>query len=188
MECDSCGHPVQDPQQDQQLMEYDRTYSQAVNHLIAGNWEETIGLLNPLLNRYPTEKKLYLTILRAATHDFSDINMENPSSKSVASGAWDKLVRLHGVNGEMIRYGRQRYEKHREELYMQRSRVLRWIIIAAILSVFAGLLFGSEHYILALFSVGGMIGSLRKVFGFRPVQVVRQLTSAVPDYRVNPFI
>lgn len=57
MECDSCGTPVQDPQQDQQLMQYDRTFSQAMSHLTAGNWEQTIDLLRPLMSQYPTEKK-----------------------------------------------------------------------------------------------------------------------------------
>lgn len=56
MECDSCGTPVYDPQQEQQLMQYDRTYSQAMSHLASGNWEQTIALLRPLMSQYPTEK------------------------------------------------------------------------------------------------------------------------------------
>ena len=59
MECDLCGAPLRDPQQDQQLMQYDRTYSQAVGHLTAGNWSQAIDLLKPLLEQYPTEKRLY---------------------------------------------------------------------------------------------------------------------------------
>ena len=51
MKCDLCGHPVYDPQQDQQLMQYDRTYSQAMSHLAAGNWEQTIVLLRPLMSQ-----------------------------------------------------------------------------------------------------------------------------------------
>ena len=102
MECDSCGHPVQDPQQDQQLMQYDRTYSQAMSHLTVGNWEQTIGLLRPLMSQYPTEKRLYLAVLRAATQDFMDIDMENAVNRATASEAWDKLIRLNGVTGEML--------------------------------------------------------------------------------------
>ena len=85
MECDSCGHPVSDPQQDQQLMQYDRTYSQAMSHLAAGNWEQTIVLLRPLMSQYPTEKKLYLAVLRAATQDFGDIDMDNTANRTIAS-------------------------------------------------------------------------------------------------------
>ena len=132
MECDSCGTPVYDPQQDQQLMQYDRTYSQAMSHLAAGNWEQTITLLRPLMSQYPTEKKLYLAVLRAATHDFEDIAMDNTANRSIASEAWDKLVRLNGVASEMLRYGRQRYEKHRGELNRQRTRILIWIFAAAL--------------------------------------------------------
>lgn len=188
MECDSCGTPVHDPQQDQQLMQYDRTYSQAMSHLAAGNWEQTIALLRPLMSQYPTEKKLYLAVLRAATQDFRDIDMDNTANRSTASESWDKLVRLNGVTGEMIRYGRQRYEKHREELNRQRTRILAWIFVAAFFSIIAGVLFGTERCFLAVLCTGGLVGCLYKVFSSHPVKVVKQLISAVPNYQHNPFI
>lgn len=188
MECDSCGTPVQDPQQDQQLMQYDRTYSQAMSHLTAGNWEQTISLLRPLMSQYPTEKRLYLAVLRAATQDFRDIGMENTANRASASEAWDKLVRLNGVTGEMLRYGRQRYEKHREELSRQRTRILAWIFAAAFCSTLAGILFGMESYFVAVLCTGGLAGCLYKVFSSRPVIVIKQLMSAAPNYQHNPFI
>lgn len=188
MECDSCGTPVQDPQQDQQLMQYDRTYSQAMSHLTAGNWEQTIGLLRPLMSQYPTEKRLYLAVLRAATQDFRDIDMGNTANRATASEAWDKLIRLNGVTGEMLRYGRQRYEKHREELSKQRTKILAWIFAAASCSILAGILFGTECYFLAVLCTGGLVGCLYKTFSSRPVKVIKQLMSAVPNYQHNPFI
>lgn len=188
MECDSCGTPVRDPQQDQQLMQYDRTYSQAMSHLTAGNWEQTIGILRPLMNQYPTEKRLYLAVLRAATKDFRDIDMGNTASRAIASEAWDKLIRLNGVTGEMFRYGRQRYEKHREELSKQRTKILAWIFAAASCSILAGILFGTECYFLAVLCTGGLVGCLYKTFSSRPVKVIKQLMSAVPNYQHNPFI
>lgn len=188
MECDSCGTPVHDPQQAQQLMQYDRTYSQAMSHLAAGNWEQTIALLRPLMSQYPTEKKLYLAVLRAATQDFRDIDMDNTANRSTASESWDKLVRLNGVTGEMIRYGRQRYEKHREELNRQRIRILEWIFVAAFCSIIAGVLIGAEYYFVAVLCSGGLVGCLYKVFSSHPVKVIKQLMSAVPNYQYNPFI
>ena len=188
MECDSCGHPVQDPQQDQQLMQYDRTYSQAMSHLTVGNWEQTIGLLRPLMSQYPTEKRLYLAVLRAATQDFMDIDMENAVNRATASEAWDKLIRLNGVTGEMLRYGRQCYEKHREELGKQRTKILAWIFAAAFGSILAGILFGAECYFFAVLCTGGLAGCLYKAFSSHPVKVIRQLMSAVPNYQQNPFI
>lgn len=188
MECDSCGTPVQDPQQDQQLMQYDRTYSQAMSHLTAGNWEQTIGLLRPLMSQYPTEKRLYLAVLRAATQDFRDIDMGNTANRATASEAWDKLIRLNGVTDEMFRYGRQRYEKHREELSKQRVKILAWIFAAASCSILAGILFGTECYFPAVLCTGGLAGCLYKAFSSRPVKVVRQLMSAVPNYQHNPFV
>lgn len=188
MECDSCGAPVQDPQQDQQLMQYDRTYSQAMSHLTAGNWEQTISLLKPLMSQYPTEKRLYLAVLRAATQDFRDIDMVNSANRATASEAWDKLIRLNGVTGEMLRYGRQRYEKHREELSKQRTKILAWIFAAASCSILAGILFGTECYFLAVLCTGGLAGCLYKAFSSRPVKVIKQLMSAVPNYQHNPFV
>lgn len=188
MECDSCGTPVQDPQQDQQLMQYDRTYSQAMSHLTAGNWEQTIGLLRPLMSQYPTEKRLYLAVLRAATQDFRDIDMGNTANRATASEAWDKLIRLNGVTGEMLRYGRQRYEKHREELSEQRTKILAWIFAAASCSILAGILFGTECYFPAVLCTGGLAGCLYKAISSHPVKVVKQLMSAVPNYQHNPFV
>lgn len=188
MECDSCGTPVQDPQQDQQLMQYDRTYSQAMSHLTAGNWEQTIGLLRPLMSQYPTEKRLYLAVLRAATQDFRDIDMGNTANRATASEAWDKLIRLNGVTGEMLRYGRQRYEKHREELSKQRTKILAWIFAAASCSILAGILFGAEYYFWGVLCTGGLVGCLYRVFSLHPVRMIKQLMSAAPNYQHNPFI
>lgn len=188
MECDSCGTPVQDPQQDQQLMQYNRTFSQAMSHLTAGNWEQTIGLLRPLMSQYPTEKRLYLAVLRAATQDFRDIDMGNTANRATASEAWDKLIRLNGVTGEMLRYSRQRYEKHREELSKQRTKILAWIFAAASCSILAGIFFGTECYFPAVLCTGGLAGCLYKAFSSHPVKVVKQLMSAVPNYQHNPFV
>ena len=188
MECDSCGTPVYDPQQDHQLMQYDRTYSQAMSHLAVGNWEQTIVLLRPLMSQYPTEKKLYLAALRAATQDFGDIDMDNTANRAIASESWDKLVRLNGITSEMIRYSRHRYEKHRGELNRQRTRILAWIFTAAFCSIIAGMLFDAECYFIAALCTGGLIGCLYKAFSSRPVKVINQLMSAVPNYQHNPFI
>ena len=188
MECDSCGTPVQDPQQDQQLMQYDRTYFQAISHLTAGNWEQTIGLLRPLMSQYPTEKRLYLAVLRAATQDFRDIDMRNTANRAIASEAWDKLIRLNGVTSEMLRYSRQRYEKHREELRKQKTKILAWIFAAASCSILAGILFGTECYFPAVLCTGGLAGCLYIAFSSHPVKVVKQLMSAVPNYQHNPFV
>ncbi len=188
MLCDSCGTPIQDPQQDRQLMQYDRIYFQAMSHLAAGNWEQAIDLLRPLMSQYPTEKRLYLAVLRAATQDFRDINMGNTANRATASEVWDKLIRLNGVTSEMLRYGRQCYEKRRKELSKQRKKILAWIFAAASCSILAGILFGAERYFLAVLCTGGLAGCLYKTFSSHPVKVIKQLMSAVPNYQHNPFI
>ena len=187
MECDSCGTPVQNPQQDQQLMQYDRTYSQAMSHLTAGNWDQTIGLLRPLMSQYPTEKRLYLAVLRAATKDFRDIDVENTDNRVAASEAWDKLIRLNGITSEMYRYGRQRYEKHKEELSKRRTKILAWIFAAASCAILAGILFGTENPFLAVLCTGGLAVCLYKAFSSHPAKVIKQIRNAVPNYQRNPF-
>lgn len=188
MECNLCGAPIYDPQQDQQLMQYDRTYSQAMSHLAAGNWEQTISLLKPLLNQYPTEKKLYRAILRAATQDFRDLEMENTARKTAALEAWDKLIRLGGVTAEMLRYSRERYEKQRKKLSRQFTRILTWVFLAALCSVMAGVFYETEPYFIAVGCVGGCIGCLYKALTANPLRVIRQLQIPTPDMHHNPFL
>ena len=88
----------------------------------------------------------------------------------------------------MIRYSSRRYEKHREELNKQRARILAWIFAAAFCAIIAGILLGAESYFVAVLCIGGLVGCLYKVFSSRPVKVIKQLMSAVPNYRHNPFI
>lgn len=186
MECDSCGTPVYDEQQERQLMEYDRAYSQAMRHLTVGNWEHAINLLKPFLSQYPTEKKLHLAILRAATMDFRDIRMAN-SNRVLAREAWNKLVRLNGINAQMIRYSRKRYNMHREELKRQRNGMLLWIFAAAFCSIMAGILFGMSADFLAFGCLGGLAVCLCKISDYHPFWLIEKLTATVPDYRSNPF-
>ena len=116
------------------------------------------------------------------------MNMDNTANRTIASEAWDKLVRLNDVTSEMIRYGSRHYEKHREELNKQRTRILAWIFAAAFCSIIAGVLFCTKCYFIAVLCTGGLAGCLYKVFSLRPVRVIKQLMSAVPNYKHNPFI
>ena len=128
MVCDSCLTPVYDASLDQQLMQYDQSYARAEQHLTAGNWQEVIRIINPLMYQNPTDKKLYVSVLRAATRDYSDIEMAEESIRRDASNAWDKLIRLNGINSEMRSYSRRRYEKHRKELLKKRNIMLSWLL------------------------------------------------------------
>lgn len=188
MECDSCGAPVRDAQRDQQLMQYDRTYAQAMSHLAAGNWDRAIDLLRPLLGQYPTEKRLYLGILRAATQDFRDTVMANPARRCSASDAWNKLVRLNGVTDEMVRYGRRRFELRREAAGARRNRILGWIFAAALCLLFAGALSGLSCDGAGLLFAAGAAGCLYMAARLRPVEAVRELLRAAPDVRSDPFL
>lgn len=187
MECDQCGHPVDDPQHEQQLMQRDRTYSYGMDHLAAGNWEQTISILKPLVLQYPTEKKLYLGILRAATHDFRDIYMADSSLRNAASEAWDKLIRLNGITSEMLSYSMRRYELHKEELSRRRHTILGYIFTAAVSLLVAGILISVKQSFLAFVFIAATVVSIYLLAQVKPVDTLRQLTAVVPDHRSNPF-
>lgn len=188
MECSGCGTPINDTVQQEQQMQYDRTVSQAMGHLLAGNWDQSISILRPLLSQNPTDKALYIAIVRAATEDFQDIAMNNTNRRNTASDAWNKLVRLGGVTIPMTRYSRKRYEQHLSELSRQKNKMLGWLITASTAFVFAGI--AIDQY------AGGTAGlliilaifSLYKVLKMHPVATIKQLSAKQPDYTDNPFL
>lgn len=105
----------------------------------------------------------------------------------MASQAWDKLVRLNGVTGEMVRYGRQRYERRREELGGQRGRLLKWIFSAALCALLAGLFFGMEEGALGVLCIGGLALCLRRAASLHPGRVLRRLRAPPPGGQDDPF-
>lgn len=188
MECSNCGTAINDTAQQEQQMQYDRTYSQAMGHLLAGNWDQTISILRPLLSQNPTDKNLYTAIVRAATEDFHDVDMNDSSRRSTASDAWNKLVRLGGVTPAMIRYSRKRYEKHVSELSRQRNRIIGWLITASMAFVFAGVAIDQYAEGTALFLIGLAVFCLYKFFKKKPISVTKQLSAKQPNYNDNPFL
>lgn len=183
MECDSCGAPLYDAQQEQQRMQYDRTYAQAMGHLAAGNWDRCLSFLTPLADSYPTEKRVHLAILQAATQNFQDLRMENPRRKAAARSAWDKLVHLQGVNHEMLQYGRRR----KELLDRQKRRLFWWILAAACCAILASLCLGMLCYSTATALAAVLAGCLYKVYTCHPDQLLDRILNAPPDSRDNPF-
>ena len=188
MECSGCGTPMNDTVQQEQQMQYDRTYSQALGHLLAGNWDQSISILRTLLSQNPTDKALYTAIVRAATEDFQDIAMNNTNRRNAASDAWNKLVRLGGVTIPMRRYSRKRYKQHLSELSHQKNKMLGWLITASAAFVFAGIAIdqyaGSTAGLLIILA----IFSLYKVLKMHPVATIKQLSAKQPDYTDNPFL
>lgn len=188
MECSGCGTPINDAAQQEQQMQYDRTYSRAMGHLLAGNWDQAISILKPLLSQNPTDKALYTAIVRAATEDFQDIAMKNTDRRNAASDAWNKLIRLGGVTRPMIRYSRKRYEQHLSELFHQKNKMLGWLITAAFAFVFAGMAIDQYAGGTAELLIIVAIVSLYKVLKMHPVATIKQLSAMQPNYTDNPFL
>lgn len=187
-ECSSCGTPINDGQQEQQLMQYDRSYAQAMGHLRAGNWEQTINIILPFQNQYPTDQRIYIAVLRASTKDFHDLDMESSRMRSIASDAWDKLIRLNGVTPEMSRYSRERYQKHINELMHQRNIILILIFTMAVFCIFFGVAVDQCESFGAVASVACLIFCVNRLIKKHPIPVISQLSRKSPDYRDNPFV
>lgn len=187
-ECSSCGTPVGDMQQEQQLMQYDRSYAQAMNHLRAGNWDQTISLVRPFLSQYPTDKRIYEVMLRAATQDYHDLCMDNAGMRSTASEAWDKLSRLNGLKSEMLRYSRARYDKHVNELLRQRNAILILLFVMAAICVLFGVSVEQYWSLGVVTSIVCCFCCVRSLVKKHPIAVIRQLSATMPDFRANPFL
>ena len=188
MVCSCCMTPVHDASQDQQLMQYDLAYAKARDHLTAGNWQEVINSVRPLTYQNPTDKKLYVALLRAATKDYSDIAMEDTSRRTEASNAWDKLRRMNGLNNEMRRYSRRRYEKHRDELLHKRNIALAWFFGVSLGVIAAGILVLNKHYFIFGMPLVGSGYCIYKLVLENPYPVFKQLMSSKPNYDDNPFV
>lgn len=189
MVCESCDTPLYDPQQAQRLMQYDRTYAQAMSHLAAGNFDQTIDLLRPLINQRPKEKKLYVAVFRAATQDFQDLEMRNSSRRAAASEAWDKLKRLNGLTGAMAGYRKKLYEERRKQLNIHRSQILKLIFAAALFAFCAGIFF--ENWSICVPCAAGLFCCLYKLNESRPSLVIKQFKRLLNDegnFRKNPFL
>ena len=187
MECDGCGAPQNDEQQTQQLMQFDRSYAHAMEHLRVGNWDTVISILRPLTNQYPAEKKLHLAIFRAATKDFSDLEMFSSANRSIASEAWNRLYRLNYISGDMMRYSRRLSDIRREKLAKDRNRIVRSIFLAALFSLLAALCFYSTATYCGLICLICMGKCLYNLFESGSLKLLRQNKDRNPDYRKNPF-
>ena len=186
-ECNGCGFPLVDHQQEQQRLQYDRTLSQAQNHLLAGNWSQVISLINPLMDQNPSDKQLYRMALRAATKDLSDFGMGDSAMRAAASAAWTKLVRLKGLEEAMLRYSRARYEEHLKELRIQKNKILLWIFLASGCSIAAVICHWQSLHIGSILLLCGLVASLYQAAGLRPIATTKKLSYTTPKLTDNPF-
>lgn len=186
--CSSCGYPVDDRQQTQQLMQYDRTLANACAHLQAGNWKETVSLILPLLRQWPADVRLHSLILQAATKEFQDYEMCDSSLRTAASDAWDKLARLNGLTDEMLRYSQLRYQKHIEKQTAIRNQFLLYILIATCLFFWMIFILGTNQDGLYMLLTVGFIWTVYRAIKTHPLGAFRALLAPRPAWSANPFL
>ena len=186
--CDGCGCPVEDPQQTQKLMQYDRTLAGARENLRAGNWAQTVAMISPLAREHPADIQLHRLILQAATNEFRDYEMGDNGLRTAASEAWDRLARLNGLTGEMLRYSRSCYERRIGKLTAQRDKFLRYILIAGCLFLYMGFCLSNGSDCPYLLVVAGLIWALYRAVNMYPSEAIRVLREAPPAWSANPFV
>ena len=188
LECDSCGHPVDNEQDVQRQMQYDRSLRMAKEHLRAGNWESALSQLNALTSQRPADRELYRLIFQAATHDYQDLEMADTGRRRVASDAWDKLARLQGLTDPMVRYGQRREAARFERLMMRRNQIIRLTVLSACAFLLGMVLLHAEAGFGAFVMICAGGGGIYNLVGMKPSEVIRQLNApAVKPYE-NPFI
>lgn len=185
--CDDCGHPIVDLQREQQMMQYDRAYDVALQHLRAGNWMQSITQLQALINQYPADVRLYKALLQAATKDYSDYEMQDENLRSNASNAWNKLVRLASIDSSMINYSRSKYIKYRQEIQAQSNRVTFWIFASGLSIVIAVLFSHASFNIFSFFLVIAASISLYKLYKLSPIMTLKRQLEKTVDLKENPF-
>lgn len=186
--CSGCGHPVDDRQQAQQLMQYDRTLISASDNLRAGNWNQTVSLILPLVRERPADIRLHRLILQAATKEFCDYEMSDSSLRTAAFDAWDKLVRLNGLTGEMLRYSQICYEKRMEKLTVIRNKFLLHILIASGLFLSMGVSVENAQDGLFLLQAACSIWVLYRAVKKYPSGTIRAMRESPPAWSENPFL
>ncbi len=185
--CDDCGLPIADQQREQQMMQYDRAYDNALQHLRAGNWTQTITQLQTLINQYPADAKLYKTLFQAATKDYSDYDMQDAYMRTNASTAWDKCARLSSIDSSMINYCRNKDMKYRQEVQAQSHRIIIWIFTSGLSIVLVALFSQANLDIYAFFLVITAGISLYKLHNLNPISSLRKQLEKPADLKENPF-
>lgn len=186
--CDGCGRLVDDRQQNQQLMQYDRTVANARDHLRAGNWHQTVSLLQPLLRDRPAEVRLHQLILQAATREYRDFEMNDSALRTAASEAWNRLARLNGLTGEMLRYSQKFYAKRMEKMTAIRNRFLTYVLIASVLILLMSANMGEYGEGTVVIMGAVTFWALYKAVKVHPSGAIRALSAPRPDWSDNPFL
>lgn len=188
MVCELCGTPVINEAAEQQSLQYDRDYSSAMQHLRAGNWNQVISLLQPLTNNRPTDVRLYKALLQASTQDFTVLELYG-NAKGVAADAWNKIVRLSGLSGEMAAYSRRVYNARLQRLSSQKQRNTTLLICASAFALLAVSMFISGNILLAIAAVVGSCVCGFKIIDSCPEHMNSELRRISEQTgRENPFV
>lgn len=191
MECYLCHTPAEDYslQEGRKRMEFDRSFELAERHLNSGNFSEAVSILRPLINSFPQESKLYISIFRAVTSSFSDFEMENEERRNIASEMWRKLSIQNKITPEMQRYSREFFNAIRAKLRQKMKAIIKWLVISGILFVLSGVEFRTSSYFLGIISLIGGIVCLIKFEDQKPFSTFFKLVRAnnVSDYTTDPF-
>lgn len=186
MVCDQCGRAVSDPQREAQRQQYDRTVKHATEHLRVGNWDESRAAILPLCSLYPSNAKLYLILLAALTHGYTDFLLNDPFRCREAAEYWSKLENLHSVNQTMRNYAVRRKQEQLSQLIKTRNIAVA-VLIALSLSLMISAAAGVAWLSVCVLLTGGII-LWHLLSQTRLIQVAKAIRSINTSTCTNPFI
>lgn len=183
--CVLCRTPVDTAQRAQ----LDRSLALAQEHLRVGNWSEAASTLTSLTSQTPGDVRLYYGLLRAYTHDFSDVELS--SGRVAAADAWDKLVRLGSLSPEMAQYKRRYLETHKKEFLKQRRKIRSFALLVGVVTPLGGFFYLSDSSTITLLYLACIVTCVWWLVKSKPFDLLGQikaLEQAAADPRRNPFV
>lgn len=187
-ECDMCGHGTEDEAAARQTAEYDRDVAMAQAHLAAGNWQMVINLLNPHMQSRPTDKSIYRLMLRAATRDYTDLEVNASAMKSTACNCWERLSRLGGIDGNMARYSARVWQAKKQALVKEKNKVyLRACLAAGSMLCAFSCLFANSYFafLVLIFASICFAGSISDL---KPRELNAKIALIPKSGISNPFV
>lgn len=187
--CTQCGALTYDERQEEQQFLFERNYAQGMAFLRVGQYGKALDIMRKLTEDHPDDKRLYQTIIRASTRGLQELEYEHIDP--AASQAWDVLVQLNGLTGDLVQYGRKLIQYEREKMLHRKMLVVLCVTLCLVLAVACwlfmyGMIGGEESSVYALgcmVAIGLIIHRVRKTHPSELFEALSQRTQATS----NPF-
>ena len=185
--CNYCGTPAPGDASEEMQLQYEETVANASAHLRAGNWDRALNMLKSLTDGRPDDVSLYRMILKCATKNYKDQEVEDEARREAARDAWDKLANyLHGMDPAMRVYGNTMYRAKMDRIRKKKAKASTWLFGAVLCFLIGATALLNEAYFIGFLTTSLGLYSVTRCFEYRPDRLHRQQSEAYRD-DWNPF-